>query len=96
MQAEGESEDGFSGPVNIGNPREFTGRELAEEVIELTGSRSRIVFKDLPADDPRQRQPDISLAARKLEWRPTVELDEGLARTVEYFEQLLPTIRALD
>ena len=90
------SEDGFSGPVNIGNPREFTVRELAEKVIELTGSRSRIVFRDLPVDDPRQRQPDISLAARELDWRPTVELDEGLARTIEYFEQLLPTIRALD
>ena len=90
------SEDGFSGPVNIGNPREFTVRELAEKVIEMTGSRSRIVFRDLPADDPRQRQPDISLAARKLDWRPTVELDEGLARTIEYFEQLLPTIRAPD
>jgi UDP-glucuronate decarboxylase len=90
------SEDGFSGPVNIGNPREFTVHELAEKVIELTGSRSRIVFRDLPADDPRKRQPDVSLAARKLDWRPTVELDEGLARTIEYFEQLLPTIRALD
>ncbi len=77
------------GPVNIGNPGEFTIRQLAEEVIALTGSKSRIVRKPLPADDPRQRQPDISLARRELGWEPKVELREGLKKTIAYFEELL-------
>ena len=84
-----ESPDEFTGPVNLGNPSEFTIKELAERVIELTGSSSKIVYKPLPQDDPRQRQPDISLARRVLGWEPTVTLEEGLSRTVEYFERLL-------
>ncbi len=81
--------EGFTGPVNIGNPHEFTIKELAELVIELTGSRSEIVRMPLPADDPTQRQPDISLAKAKLAWEPRVELREGLKATIAYFEQVL-------
>ena len=81
--------EGQTGPVNIGNPHEFTIRQLAEAVIRLTGSRSRIVILPLPQDDPRQRRPDIGLAERLLNWRPTVELEAGLVRTIAYFEQLL-------
>ncbi len=76
----------FTGPVNVGNPDEFTIKQLAELVIELTGSSSRIIRKDLPSDDPKQRQPDITLAKEKLGWKPTVKLREGLARTIEYFQ----------
>jgi UDP-glucuronate decarboxylase len=76
-----------TGPVNIGNPGEFTMRELATKVIELTGSRSELVHQPLPADDPRQRQPDISLARKLLSWEPKVPLEEGLGRTVEFFRQ---------
>ena len=79
----------FSGPVNLGNPDEFSIRELAETVIELTGSGSKIVYKPLPHDDPQRRRPDISLAAKELQWQPTVELRQGLVRTIEYFDQLL-------
>ena len=78
-----------TGPVNIGNPHEIPVRELAERVIGLTGSRSRIVHRPLPEDDPLQRCPDIALATRLLDWRPTVDLDTGLARTAEYFRQML-------
>jgi UDP-glucuronate decarboxylase len=74
-----------TGPVNIGNPNEFTIRELAEKVIALTGSRSELVQHPLPTDDPRQRQPDISLARQVLGWEPKIALDEGLGRTVDYF-----------
>ncbi len=81
--------DDVVGPVNLGNPHEFTIRELAEKVIEMTGSRSKLVFEPLPADDPKQRQPNISLAKRLLDWSPTIELDEGLRRTSAYFEQVL-------
>jgi UDP-glucuronate decarboxylase len=81
------SEDRFTGPVNLGNPREFTILELAEEVIRLTRSRSRLVRKRLPSDDPRQRRPDIALARKTLRWRPTTELESGLARTIEYFRK---------
>ncbi|MGE5255995.1 MAG: NAD-dependent epimerase/dehydratase family protein, partial [Hyphomicrobiales bacterium] len=81
------NQDGFIGPVNLGNPNEFTILELAERVIRLTGSRSRIVFKPLPADDPTQRRPDIGLAQRKLGWKPTIELEEGLRRTIDYFKE---------
>jgi UDP-glucuronate decarboxylase len=77
------------GPINLGNPDEFTMRELAEVVIELTGSRSKIVHRPLPQDDPRQRKPDISEAQRLLGWRPRIALKEGLGKTVGYFEQLL-------
>jgi UDP-glucuronate decarboxylase len=79
----------FVGPVNIGNPSEFTMLELANAVIRLTGSSSKLVFAPLPDDDPRQRQPDISLATQKLQWRPTVALEDGLRRTIEYFKTLL-------
>ena len=81
----------FTGPVNIGNPAEFTILELAEKVIRFTGSKSKLSFKPLPEDDPKQRQPDISLASSKLRWAPKVDLDEGLRRTITYFKQLLPS-----
>lgn len=80
------------GPVNLGNPGEFTILELAQRVIDLTGSQSRIVHKPLPEDDPRQRRPDISLAQAQLGWEPKVALDEGLRRTIPYFEDLLATL----
>jgi UDP-glucuronate decarboxylase len=78
---------GFTGPVNVGNPKEFTIRELAEKVLKLTKSKSKIVYRPLPADDPKQRQPDISLAKKKLGWKPKIELEEGLKRTIEYFRE---------
>ena len=81
--------EGFTGPVNIGNPGEFTMLELAELVIKLTGARSRLEFQPLPQDDPRQRKPDISLAGEKLGWQPKVPLEEGISRTIEYFRRLL-------
>jgi UDP-glucuronate decarboxylase len=80
---------GFTGPVNIGNPGEFTMLELAEQVIALTGSKSTIVFCALPSDDPKQRQPDISLAKKELNWSPTIILEEGLKKTIAYFEKSL-------
>jgi UDP-glucuronate decarboxylase len=83
------ADDAVTGPVNLGNPAEFTILELAEKVLHLTGSRSRLVFAPLPADDPAQRQPDIARARELLDWRPTVPLDEGLGRTVAYFRDLL-------
>src|SRR5246127_1054398 len=86
--------DMITGPMNCGNPNEFTIRELAEKVITMTGSRSRIVHRALPQDDPRQRRPDISQAQELLDWRPTVMLDEGLRRTISYFEQLLSVAAA--
>ena len=84
-----DSEAALTGPINIGNPVEFTIRELAELVIAQTGSRSRIVSRPLPSDDPRQRQPDISRARTQLGWQPTVALAEGVARTIAHFEALL-------
>jgi UDP-glucuronate decarboxylase len=78
-----------TGPVNLGNPGEFTIRQLAELVLELTGSRSKLAFRPLPADDPRQRRPDISRAQDVLDWRPTVALREGLQKTIAYFDALL-------
>jgi UDP-glucuronate decarboxylase len=83
------SDDGLTGPVNLGNPGEFTMKELAEQVLDLTGSKSKLEFRPLPADDPRQRQPDISQAKEKLGWQPSVPLREGLGKTIEYFDQLL-------
>ncbi|MFZ4430635.1 MAG: UDP-glucuronic acid decarboxylase family protein [Phycisphaerales bacterium] len=81
--------DGFVGPVNIGNPREFSMRQLADMIIRLTGSTSKIVFKPMPADDPKQRQPDITLARKHLSgWEPKVPLEEGLAKTIAYFKSL--------
>jgi len=79
----------FTGPVNLGNPCETTILEFAEKIIALTGSRSRIVFRPLPADDPKQRRPDISLAKKMLDWEPTVNVDEGLKQTIEYFSSVL-------
>ncbi|MGA1348753.1 MAG: UDP-glucuronic acid decarboxylase family protein [Burkholderiaceae bacterium] len=79
----------FVGPVNIGNPGEFTMLELAEMVLRLTGSRSKISFKPLPSDDPKQRRPDISLAKQALDWEPKVSLEEGLEKTIAYFRHLL-------
>ncbi len=81
--------ENFIGPVNIGNPDEFTILELAETVIRLTGSRSRLIHLPLPQDDPTQRKPDITLARKKLNWEPTVRLEEGLKKTIAYFEQVL-------
>ena len=83
------SPENITGPINIGNPNEFTIRELAEKVIEITGSKSKIVERPLPEDDPKQRQPNIDLAEKLLGWHPTINLNEGLKRTVAYFEALL-------
>jgi UDP-glucuronate decarboxylase len=85
------TERGFTGPVNIGNPGEFSMLELAEHVLRLTGSRSRLSFKPLPTDDPRQRQPDIALAREKLGWEPRVALEDGLKETIAFFRELLDT-----
>jgi UDP-glucuronate decarboxylase len=82
-------EPGFPGPVNLGKPVEVTIRELAEKVIDMTGSRSKLVFRPLPADDPLQRKPDIALSREKLGWEPRVQLDAGLSRTITYFDELL-------
>jgi len=87
-----ESEDGVTGPINLGNPGEFTIKQLAEQVIELTGSKSALVNKPLPQDDPKQRQPDISLAKQELDWAPTIALREGLTRTIAYFDEVLTQI----
>jgi UDP-glucuronate decarboxylase len=84
-----ESDDELTGPINLGNPRETTIRELAEMVIAAVGSRSTIIRKPLPDDDPVQRQPNITLAQRKLGWQPTMSLENGLARTIAYFDELL-------
>lgn len=79
--------DSFTGPVNLGNPTEFTIEELARQVLDMTGSQSQIVYKPLPSDDPQQRKPDIRLAQEHLQWTPRVALKEGLHRTIEYFRQ---------
>lgn len=81
--------EGFHGPVNIGNPSEFTILELAQKIIRFTGSSSQIIRCQLPSDDPKQRQPDISLAREKLGWMPTIPLDEGLEKTIEYFKKTI-------
>lgn len=81
--------EGVTGPVNIGNPMEFTIKELAEKVIQITGSTSKINFQPLPSDDPKQRKPDISLAGRILQWGPTVQLEEGLKETIPYFQKII-------
>ena len=83
------TEDNFTGPVNLGNPGEFTMLELANLVLELTGSKSRIVFRTLPEDDPRKRRPDITLAKTKLNWQPMIPLREGLLKTIDYFKSQL-------
>ncbi len=82
-------EKGFIGPVNVGNPSEFTIKELAEKVIELTGAGSKLVHKPLPQDDPMQRKPEIDIAKKELNWEPTVALEEGLEKTISYFDTLL-------
>ena len=82
-----DSPDDFTGPVNMGNPDEFTILELAQKVIALTGAKSRLENKPLPSDDPRQRQPDIALAKEKLGWAPKIALAEGLPKTIDYFRK---------
>lgn len=85
-----DNEKGFVGPVNLGNPDEFTIKELAEKVVSMIpGTNSKLVYKDLPQDDPKQRQPDISLAKEKLGWEPKVKLEKGLKKTIPYFQQLV-------
>lgn len=84
-----ESPDDITGPVNLGNPTEFTIKELAEKIIDITGSNSNLVYKELPFDDPKRRKPDISMAKKKLKWKPETDLDTGLKKTISYFEYLL-------
>ena len=79
----------FTGPMNLGNPREFTIRHLAELIIELTGSKSKLDFRPLPEDDPVQRQPDITLATKELGWEPSEQLEPGLTKVIAYFDELL-------
>lgn len=81
------TQEGFTGPVNVGNPNEFTIKELANLVIELTGTKSKIIYEDLPSDDPLQRQPDISLAKEHLDWEPNIQLIDGLKKTIAYFKE---------
>ena len=83
------TEQGFTGPVNLGNPGEFTMLELAEKIVQLVGSKSKLVFMPLPVDDPKQRQPDITLAKTQLSWTPKVNLEDGLKETIYYFRSLL-------
>lgn len=82
-----ETEEGFTGPMNLGNPVELSVHDLATKIISLTGSSSPLVFKPLSEDDPKQRQPDISLAREKLDWNPSFQLEEGLLKTIDYFEK---------
>ena len=84
-----DTEKGITGPINLGNPSEFTMLELAEKIIKLTGSKSKLVFQPLPPDDPKQRQPDINLAKQNLGWEPKVNLEDGLKETISYFKNLL-------
>lgn len=83
----------FTGPINTGNPGEFTIKELAQKIIEKTGSKSKIIYKDLPADDPTQRRPDISLAKKKFNWEPKIKLDEGLDKTIAFFKENIHEFR---
>ena len=84
-----ESDDDITGPMNLGNPHELSIAQIARRIITLTGSRSELVFRPLPEDDPQQRQPDISLAKRALQWEPVTPLDAGLSKTIEYFRAVL-------
>ena len=86
------NQDDFIGPVNLGNPEEFTILDLAKNIIRLTGSKSKLVFNSLPKDDPVRRRPDISLAKKKLAWEPKIKLNEGLNKTIPYFEDCLKVI----
>jgi UDP-glucuronate decarboxylase len=84
------SKDNFIGPVNLGNPNEFTMLELAQTILKLTNSKSKLIYLDLPKDDPKQRQPDISVAKKELNgWEPKIQLEEGLKKTIAYFESIL-------
>ena len=83
------SKEGFTGPVNIGNPAEFTVKELADIIIDLTGSKSKLVYKPIPEDDPIKRKPIIEIAQNELEWKPLIKLEEGLKRTIEYFKKVI-------
>ena len=83
------TENDFTGPINIGNPEEHTIQEIAEKIIELTSSKSKIIFKQLPEDDPKQRKPDISIAKEKIKWEPKISLVDGLKQTINYFEKIL-------
>ena len=83
------NQEGFTGPVNIGNPDERTVKDLAGKVIALTGADVKVIYRELPQDDPIRRKPDISLAMEKLQWRPTVTIDEGLEKTIAYFKTVL-------
>ena len=85
------SSENIQGPINLGNPHEFTIKQLAEKIVELTGSKSKLVFKELPSDDPKQRRPDIVKAQESLKWSPKVQLEEGLKNTIKYFEEVLRT-----
>ncbi len=88
------TDDSVTGPVNLGNPGEFTIRELAEKIVDMTGSGSKLVFKPLPSDDPKQRQPDITLAKKTLGWEPKIRLEEGLVKTITWFDDLIKEGRA--
>ena len=88
------SDDDFIGPVNLGNPMEFTILELAEKILEMVGSKSKLVFKPLPTDDPVRRKPDITCAKENLKWEPVVELEKGLEKTIKYFAELLSDIKS--
>jgi len=79
----------ITGPINLGNPTEFTIRDLAETILQMVKGRSKLVFKPLPQDDPRQRQPDITIAKEKLSWKPITELEEGLRKTISFFRGFL-------
>jgi UDP-glucuronate decarboxylase len=83
------NKENFVGPVNIGNPQEFTVLELAEKIMKKLGSKKDIIFEPLPSDDPTKRKPDITLAKKELNWNPKVSLDEGLDKTIEYFRRVL-------
>ena len=87
------SRDEFVGPINLGNPIEFTILELAKKIIDLINSKSKIIYKPLPEDDPRRRKPDIELAEKELKWEPKIQIDEGLIKTINYFERLLSNER---
>ena len=87
-----ESDDNFTGPINIGNPVEFTIKELAEKIIGLTQSSSNLIYKALPENDPIRRQPDITLAGKILGWKPTVELEDGLSHTIRYFSNIVSSL----
>ena len=83
------TDESFRGPVNIGNPVEFTILELAEKVIEITNSTSKIIYKELPSDDPLMRKPDIRMAKQELDWEPSIQLEEGLRKTIQYFKRFV-------